>query len=163
PCRCLHNPRPARLMARPLLKWNPGSKPRAGGLVSVPRRVFLSNAPGGTGLPGSRCRNPMELRNGARILVFPFRASPARTAGTWRRDFLAKEKAGLDVSLELEEGRQLFMEMRGTSRDVAPPLAAVGPPDRGTLLADETLGFARNAFQRDLKRSRSFPLCADRP
>ena len=25
--------------------------------------------------------------------------------GTWRRDFLAKREAGIDVSLELEEGR----------------------------------------------------------
>jgi starch synthase (maltosyl-transferring) len=83
--------------------------------------------------------------------------------GTWRRDFLAKEKAGLDVALELEEGRHLFMEMRGTSHDVAPPLAAAGPPDRGTLLSDEASAFARNAVQDDLKQSRSFPLYADRP
>src|SRR5262245_45064030 len=80
--------------------------------------------------------------------------------GTWRRDFQAKEKAGLDVSLELEEGRQLFAELQG--RDVAPPLAAIDQADRGALLSNETLALARTAFQVDLRRSRAFPLHADR-
>ena len=86
--------------------------------------------------------------------------------GTWRRDFLAKEKAGRDVSLELEEGRQVLTRQVLTTlqgRDVAPPLAAVDPPDRQTILSDETLALARTAFQNDLRRSRAFGLYADRP
>ena len=82
--------------------------------------------------------------------------------GTWRRDLVAKEKAGLDVSLELEEGRQLWTDVQEASRDSAPPLASADEVDRSALLADETLVLARSALQGDLRRSRSFPLYADR-
>jgi len=82
--------------------------------------------------------------------------------GTWRRDFLAKEKAGLDVAVELEEGRHLFTELEGASRDGAPPLASSGQADRPTLLAEQTITLTRTAFQDDLRRSSSFPLYADR-
>jgi len=82
--------------------------------------------------------------------------------GTWRRDFLAKEKAGLDVTVELEEGRQLFTELEAASRDGAPPLASSGQADRHTLFAEETIALARATFQGDLRRSPSLPLHADR-
>src|SRR5436853_3009481 len=57
--------------------------------------------------------------------------------GTWRRDFLAKEKAGLDVALEFEEGWQLFTELEGASRDGAPALASPGKADRPTPFSEE--------------------------
>jgi starch synthase (maltosyl-transferring) len=82
--------------------------------------------------------------------------------GTWRKNFLTKEQAGLDVAVELAEGRQLFTELEGALRDGAPPLASSAQADRHALLSDETIAIARTAFQDDLRRSPPFPLYADR-
>jgi starch synthase (maltosyl-transferring) len=67
--------------------------------------------------------------------------------GTWRRDFAAKEQAGLDVAVELEEGWQLFTELEGALRDGARPLASFAQADRQTLLSEETIALARTAFK----------------
>ena len=82
--------------------------------------------------------------------------------GTWRRDFIAKQNAGLDVSLERQEGRQLLADLRRRRRR-SPPLV---PPDENQddalLLSDDLLERARRRIQSDLSRSQPFPLYADR-
>jgi starch synthase (maltosyl-transferring) len=90
--------------------------------------------------------------------------------GTWRRDVLAKQKAGLDVSLELEEGRRLLADQHIDS----PPLGGNGEShdqkqdqraetDVALLVSDDVAADAAKALQSDLTRSKLFPLFADRP
>jgi len=94
--------------------------------------------------------------------------------GTWRRDFETKQKAGLDVSSELQEGRELFASLRHTPSPLsnsprsndrwAPPIVpGFEEACDDTLLSNATRLAARNAFQNDLIRSPVYPLYADRP
>src|SRR3989442_7306750 len=45
---------------------------------------------------------------------------------TWRRNFLAKRKAGLDVRLEIEEGRNLLAGLETRNEGQPPHLRAAG-------------------------------------
>jgi starch synthase (maltosyl-transferring) len=86
--------------------------------------------------------------------------------GTWRRDLIAKQKAGLDVALDFEEGRQLLRNLRRPARRASLPIAeapALASADEASLLSDEIASPARKAIQLDLTRSQAFPLYADRP
>jgi starch synthase (maltosyl-transferring) len=87
---------------------------------------------------------------------------------TWRRDFLAKQKAGMDVALEIEEGCDLLMALKPRKeaharliRDTcrAADLAADPTP----LLSDELAEAAGSGGRSDLTRSASYPLVVDRP
>jgi starch synthase (maltosyl-transferring) len=86
---------------------------------------------------------------------------------SWRRDFLAKRAAGMDVSLEIEEGRNLLAELRLKNseqaqliRDVCrkPDLAENPDP----LLSQELAPAASKGQQSDLTRSATYPLVVDR-
>jgi starch synthase (maltosyl-transferring) len=88
--------------------------------------------------------------------------------GTWRRDLLVKRQAGLDVKLEIAEGRNLLAALR-------PPEAAharlirelcrtpVSADDPALLLSDELAAAATKGLQADLTRSADYPLVVDRP
>ncbi len=87
--------------------------------------------------------------------------------GTWRRDFLAKQKAGMDVRLEIEEGRDLLMTLKSRNtaharliREICrtPDIAL----DPAALLSEELAAAAGKGRQSDLTRSTSYPLIADR-
>jgi starch synthase (maltosyl-transferring) len=87
---------------------------------------------------------------------------------TWRHDFLAKRTAGLDVSLETEEGRLLVGTLTPhvtldteILRDAWRESEESG--DAEPLLADEVLAIASRVPHSDLTRSIAFPLYADRP
>ena len=85
---------------------------------------------------------------------------------TWRHNYLAKRDAGLDVTLELREGRLL---LEGTTRGrrngrVADLRRAFDETqDAAVLLSDEATEAAATIDQSDLTRSNLFPLTADRP
>jgi starch synthase (maltosyl-transferring) len=88
--------------------------------------------------------------------------------GTWRRDILAKRLAGLDVSLETVEGRQILERLKPRTSAEARLIgelcrgAATGIPlDR--LLAEEIALAAATDQQTDLTRSTTSQLVADRP
>ena len=84
---------------------------------------------------------------------------------TWRRDFRAKHKAGLDVTLELREGR-LLLDRGACSRtdirvaDMRREFDATQDP--AVLLSDTAAEAAARIDQSDLTRSNLFPLSADR-
>jgi len=89
---------------------------------------------------------------------------------TWRRDFVAKRDAGLDVTLELKEGRLLLEN--GTARTKAAQkrdmIAEItrafdAAQDPSILLSDEAADAAARIDQTDLTRSALFPLTIDRP
>jgi starch synthase (maltosyl-transferring) len=86
---------------------------------------------------------------------------------TWRRDYLAKRNAELDVMLELQEGRALLQRMRVRSACRAKLFpAGNGAPDsiaEEQLLADELALTLRDGDQSDLTRSADYPLMVDRP
>ena len=87
---------------------------------------------------------------------------------TWRRDFLAKRDAGMDVSLELEEGRSLLADLRPKQPEQARLVrqassTAVLMEDPAPLLSEELAAAASKGQQSDLTRSPNFPLLADRP
>ena len=86
---------------------------------------------------------------------------------TWRRDLLAKRQAGLDVSLEMLEGRQILEDLKPRNaadarlvRDLCRD-TDTGSLDR--LLLDEVAAAAATDQQTDLTRSAAMPLVADRP
>jgi starch synthase (maltosyl-transferring) len=91
---------------------------------------------------------------------------------TWRHGFIAKRDAGLDVTLEIQEGVLLLellksragARLRGGSCSMpaiagAQVVAAAG----GDLLSDKLAGLARGWEKPDLARSIDCPLVADRP
>ena len=87
---------------------------------------------------------------------------------TWRRDFLAKRDAGMDVSLELEEGRNLLADLRPKQpeqvrlvREASNRADLVENP--APLLSEELAAAVSKGQQSDLTRSANFPLLADRP
>ncbi len=86
---------------------------------------------------------------------------------TWRRDFLAKRQAGLEVALEAEEGRRLLMGMKPANLADSRLIAEVcEEPDVARrlekLLSEEVAAAARKAHQMDLTRSPPLPLVIDR-
>ena len=87
--------------------------------------------------------------------------------GTWRRDLLAKRRAGLDVKLEIAEGRNLLAALKPPEASQArlirelcrTPMSA----DPAPLLSDELAAAAAKGLQADLTRSAEHPLVVDRP
>jgi starch synthase (maltosyl-transferring) len=87
---------------------------------------------------------------------------------TWRRDFLAKRDAGMDVALEIEEGRKLLTELKLRVNDRARLLRDVCRnsgllDDPAPLLSDDLASAASKGQQADLARSARYPLVVDRP
>jgi starch synthase (maltosyl-transferring) len=77
---------------------------------------------------------------------------------TWRRNFLAKRDAGLDVDLEKREGRLLIEKLLG-SKGEADTITELDPAN-----LPETIARAATKFdQDDLTRSDIFELVVDRP
>jgi starch synthase (maltosyl-transferring) len=90
------------------------------------------------------------------------------TFATWRRNFLAKRAAGLDVRLELEEGRNVLAGMKPRSEAHARVLRdfhqnSNPSTDPTLLLSDEIAAAASKGAQADLTRSPNYPLVIDRP
>ena len=85
--------------------------------------------------------------------------------GTWRRDLLAKREAGLDIALELEEGRMLVGRLAPRIVRSARLVKDGGDTEalKAALLSQEFAEAARRADQSDLVRSASCPLVLDRP
>ena len=86
---------------------------------------------------------------------------------TWRRDFLAKRKAGLQVDLELQEGLALVASLKpreaAVMRLVHDALNDADAAEDGPLLSDDLALAAARIDQSDLTRSRHCPLLIDRP
>jgi starch synthase (maltosyl-transferring) len=87
---------------------------------------------------------------------------------TWRREFLAKRDAGVDVRLELEEGRSLLAAFKPARQAAIRPLEDAcrdldTAPDSQSLLSEAVAAHARSGLQADLTRSARYVLVADRP
>ena len=87
---------------------------------------------------------------------------------SWRRDFLTKRAAGMDVGLEIEEGRNLLADLQLKNSEQARLIRNVcRKPDiaenPAPLLSEELAAAASKGQQSDLTRSVSYPLVADRP
>src|SRR5262252_7086222 len=87
---------------------------------------------------------------------------------SWRRDFLTKRAAGMDVELEIEEGRNLLAELRPKNsdqtrliRDVCQKPDIVEDP--APLLSEDLAVAASKGQQSDLTRSATYLLVVDRP
>ncbi|RAI41122.1 maltotransferase domain-containing protein, partial [Rhodoplanes roseus] len=87
---------------------------------------------------------------------------------TWRRDTLAKQKAGVDIALELREGRDLIAAALPRAGDTAGRLQAAlnlfdATKDARPLLAED-LGAAMAAVEPrpDLTWSPAFPMMIER-
>jgi starch synthase (maltosyl-transferring) len=87
---------------------------------------------------------------------------------SWRRDFVAKRAAGMDVGLEIEEGRNLLADIKVRNseqarliRDVCRKPDIVENP--AALLSEDLAAAASKGQQSDLTRSATYPLVADRP
>jgi starch synthase (maltosyl-transferring) len=87
---------------------------------------------------------------------------------TWRRDFLAKREAGLNVTLEIEEGRKLLAGLKPRIRaHVRARVQSIEDACRTTdaengLLSEELADAARKGDQSDLTRSPNCPLIVER-
>jgi starch synthase (maltosyl-transferring) len=84
---------------------------------------------------------------------------------TWRRDFLLKREAGLDVTLELQEGRELLASLKPPSNADARLIqqayrASDGDP--GVLISDEIAEAAIKGSRSDLSRSEGIALMIER-
>jgi starch synthase (maltosyl-transferring) len=92
---------------------------------------------------------------------------------TWRRDFIAKREAGLNVGLEREEGRRLLATLKPRNDawarlidDARRNIDACRTSKAGEnadLLSEELAAAARKGDQSDLTRSISCKLVVDRP
>src|SRR5262249_41663968 len=87
--------------------------------------------------------------------------------GTWRHDFLAKRDAGQDVTMEVEEGRNLLGLLKPDDDTQARLVrearrASARHGDGAPLLADALGRTATEAIRAGLTRSGEFPLVADR-
>ncbi|HZS64908.1 MAG TPA: alpha-1,4-glucan--maltose-1-phosphate maltosyltransferase [Xanthobacteraceae bacterium] len=87
---------------------------------------------------------------------------------TWRHDFLAKRAAGLDVSLEAQEGRLLIGTLTPRNRTDSERLREAWrqseeSKDAEPLLAEDVKAAASKVQHSDVTRSNVFPLYADRP
>jgi starch synthase (maltosyl-transferring) len=86
---------------------------------------------------------------------------------SWRRDFLTKREAGMDISLEIEEGRNLLADMKlknpEQARLIRDACSRRDLVENAAPLLTEALAAAlRNGQQSDLSRSANFPLLVDR-
>ncbi len=87
---------------------------------------------------------------------------------TWRKEFLLKQEAGQDVSLEAQEGLNLVTELMPHEREARRVVEAAvrqftADKDPAALLADEVAAALRKTENRpDLTRSHVVPLVADR-
>jgi len=87
---------------------------------------------------------------------------------TWRRDFLLKRDAGLDVLLEAREGHRLLGELMPQDEEarstVMGAIDAFSAHKDPAILLDEALAAAmqKSETRPDLTRSRAIPLVADR-
>ena len=87
---------------------------------------------------------------------------------TWRRDFIAKREAGMDLALEIAEGHNILMSLKARNASQSRLIrevcrATAGTADPEMLLSDELAAAASKGTQSDLTRSPSYPLLADRP
>src|SRR5215831_2361918 len=87
---------------------------------------------------------------------------------SWRRDFLTKRGAGMDVSLEIEEGRNLLADLKVRNSDQARLIRDVCQKpdiveDPAPLLSEDLAAAASKGQQSDLTRSATYPLVVDRP
>jgi starch synthase (maltosyl-transferring) len=123
-------------------------------------------------------REPMQLINNDRWLGQFTPTEPGRYSfiieawtdqfATWRKEFLLKQKAGQDISLETREGLELLAQLMPSQREAqlvveaaAKKLTSAKDP---AALLDETLAaaMAKSAARPDLCRSPAVPLVADR-
>ncbi|MEA3027189.1 MAG: hypothetical protein QOF91_2474, partial [Alphaproteobacteria bacterium] len=119
-------------------------------------------------------RAPMRLDNNDRWSATFVPGAPGRyqfaieawtdVFGTWRRNTRAKHQAGVDITSELQEGRQLLArarkDARGLPKNALPDLEGA---DAEVLLSAGLAPVLLRAFQADLTRSALYPLYADRP
>jgi starch synthase (maltosyl-transferring) len=85
---------------------------------------------------------------------------------SWRRDFLTKREAGMEVTLELEEGRRLLAGLRrrnGAEARLVQDALRNADKDATALLTAELAAAASKGDRSDLTRSPFYPLIADRP
>ena len=84
---------------------------------------------------------------------------------TWRRDFIAKREAGMDVTLEIAEGHNILMSLKSRNAAQVRLIREVcrESTDPMALLSDELAAAAGKGTQSDLTRSPNYPLLADRP
>ncbi len=90
------------------------------------------------------------------------------TFATWRRDTLAKRDAGLNIELELIEGRQILatLKPRGSTEAVRIAEACRRIEEKASaeeLLSEELAAAAATDQQTDFTRSALLPLVVDRP
>jgi starch synthase (maltosyl-transferring) len=87
--------------------------------------------------------------------------------GTWRRDILRKREAGLDVSLEIREGRRILMDLKprgaADARSIEKLCRRADTASLDELLADDIAAIAATDQRTDLTRSAIYPLVIDRP
>jgi starch synthase (maltosyl-transferring) len=84
---------------------------------------------------------------------------------TWRRDFLLKRDAGLDVRLEAREGRALLASLKPPSDAdfrLMQQAYRASDGDPAALLAEEIAEAAIRGSRSDLSRSDGFPLMIER-
>jgi starch synthase (maltosyl-transferring) len=84
---------------------------------------------------------------------------------TWRRDFRAKRDAGLDVTLEIQEGRELLARLKPPSKADAQLIqqaCQARDVDPTMLLSEERGEAAIKGSRSDLSRSGAFPLMIER-
>jgi starch synthase (maltosyl-transferring) len=84
---------------------------------------------------------------------------------TWRRDFIAKREAGMDLTLEIAEGHNILMSLKSRNAAQARLIREVcrESTDPMALLSDELAAAAGKGTQSDVSRSPNYPLLADRP
>src|SRR5215831_17339142 len=87
---------------------------------------------------------------------------------SWRRDFLTKRAVGMDVELEIEEGRNLLADLKVRNSDQTRLIRDVGQKpdiveDPAPLLSEDLAAAASKGQQSDLTRSATYPLVVDRP
>jgi starch synthase (maltosyl-transferring) len=129
------------------------------------------------GTAGTWLRTPLEPHGNDRWTATFTPPNPGRyeyaveawtdVFATWRRDILAKRQAGLDVSLETLEGRQILEDLKPrNAADARLILELCRDTERGSLdplLLDDVAAAAASDQQTDLTRSATMPLVADRP
>jgi starch synthase (maltosyl-transferring) len=84
---------------------------------------------------------------------------------TWRRDFLLKRDAGLDVTLEAQEGRQLLASLKPPCNADAlliQQACRTAEGDPAMLLAEEIAEAAIKGSRSDLSRSDGIPVMIER-
>jgi starch synthase (maltosyl-transferring) len=86
---------------------------------------------------------------------------------SWRRDALAKREAGMDIELDLQEGRRLLttLKLRDPSavRLLQDRCRSSELPTDPALFSEELAASARSGDRSDLTRSARHPLTVERP